>query len=269
MGSKLRLVFVLILFFSAMPAWAQTTDMVNGHPAVSGQALVKLRAPSAGVLNAIRLLVDADDFRQLESTLGLYVVHSRSNRVAALIALLQALPAVAFAEPDYIVRGSATPNDPNFPQQWSFNNTSVPGADIGATQAWDISTGSTANVVGVVDTGVDYTHPDLAANIWTAPTGFTVNLSWGAITCPAGSHGYNAIARTCDPRDDHYHGTHVSGTVGAAGNNGTGVAGVNWTTRIMGLKFLDASGSGSTSNAIDAIEFAIQVKARFAVLRHR
>ena len=96
------------------------------------------------------------------------------------------------------------------------------------------------------------------------PPAFTVNLSWGAITCPAGSHGYNAIARTCDPRDDHYHGTHVSGTVGAAGNNATGVAGVNWTTRIMGLKFLDSSGSGSTSNAIDAIEFAIQVKARFA-----
>jgi subtilisin family serine protease len=76
--------------------------------------------------------------------------------------------------------------------------------------------------------------------------------------------GYNAINRSCDPKDDHYHGTHVSGTIAATGNNGIGVSGVNWTTRIMGLKFLDSSGSGSTSNAIDAIEFAIQVKARFA-----
>ncbi len=178
--------------------------------------------------------------------------------------LLQSNPAVAYVEPDYIVNGSSTPNDPNFPQQWSFNNTSTLGADIGALQAWDISSGSTANVVGVVDTGIDYTHPDLAANVWAAPTDFTVSLGWGSITCPAGSHGYNAINRSCDPRDDHYHGTHVSGTIGAAGNNAVGVAGVNWTTRIMGLKFLDSTGSGSTSNAIDAIEFAIQVKAKFA-----
>ena len=135
------------------------------------------------------------------------------------------------------------------------------GADISAVSAWDTTTGSTAKVIGVVDTGIDYTHPDLAPNVWSAPAAFTVTLSWGQITCPAGSHGYNAIARSCDPRDDNQHGTHVSGTIGAAGNNAAGVAGVNWTTRIMGLKVLDSSGSGSTSDAIDAIEFAIQAKA--------
>jgi subtilisin family serine protease len=170
---------------------------------------------------------------------------------------------VGYAEPDYILRPVATPNDPYFPQEWALLNTSVPGADIGATNAWAITTGSTANVVGVVDSGIDYTHPDLAANVWAAPSGFTVQLASGAVTCPAGSHGYNAITRSCDPRDDNNHGTHVSGTIGAAGNNQAGVTGINWTTRIMGLKFIDSTGSGTTSGAIDAIEFALQAKQVF------
>jgi subtilisin family serine protease len=116
-------------------------------------------------------------------------------------------------------------------------------------------------VVGVIDTGIDYTHPDLAANAWSAPAAFSVSIGGATITCPAGSHGFNAIINSCDPKDDHNHGTHVSGTIGAVGNNATGVVGVNWTTRIMGLKFLNSAGSGSTSDAIKAIEFAIQAKA--------
>src|SRR5262249_52976624 len=83
------------------------------------------------------------------------------------------------------------------------------------------------------------------------------------ITCPAGSHGYNAVSNTCTPLDDNNHGTHTSGTIGARGNNTSGVVGVNWTTRIMGLKFLNASGSGNTADAIECIQFAIQAKQRF------
>src|SRR5205085_7448708 len=142
-------------------------------------------------------------------------------------------------------------------------NTSFPGADIGASLAWNVSTGSTTNLIGVVDTGIDYNHPDLAANVWSAPSQFTVSLSWGQITCPAGSHGYNAVARTCNPADDHSHGTHVSGTIGALGNNSLGVAGVNWTASVMGLKFLGSNGSGALADAVNAIEFAIQAKAAF------
>jgi serine protease len=135
--------------------------------------------------------------------------------------------------------------------------------------AWDITTGSTSNVVAVVDTGIDYTHPDLAANIWSAPHDFTVTIAGQTITCAANTHGFNAITNTCDPRDDNNHGTHVSGTIGAVGNNNQGVVGVNWTASIMGLKFLDKNGSGSTSNAINAIEFAIQAKAQFGGLGQR
>src|SRR4030095_773576 len=116
---------------------------------------------------------------------------------------------------------------------------------------------------GVVDTGVDYNHPDLVGNIWSAPSSFTVNIAGTDITCPAGSHGFNAITKSCDPLDDNNHGTHVSGTIGARGHNGTGVTGINWTTRIMGLKFLDASGSGTTVGAINAIDFAIKARQTF------
>ena len=138
------------------------------------------------------------------------------------------------------------------------------GADIDASTAWNTTTGSRAHVVGVVDTGVDYTHPDLAANMWSAPAAFQVTIGGVTITCQAGTHGFNAIARTCNPMDDHHHGTHVAGTIGAVGNNGLGVAGVNWVASMMALKFQGPGGTGYTSDAIAAIEFAIQAKAAFA-----
>jgi serine protease len=112
--------------------------------------------------------------------------------------------------------------------------------------------GTRGVVVGVVDTGVDYTHPDLAANVWSSAT--SIN------GCPAGTHGYNAINASCDPMDDHRHGTHVSGTIGAVGNNGIGVIGVNGTTQIMGLKFLGSGGSGAISDAVEAIDWAVRAK---------
>jgi subtilisin family serine protease len=76
------------------------------------------------------------------------------------------------------------------------------------------------------------------------------------ITCAAGTHGFNAITNSCDPFDDHFHGTHVAGTIGAVGNNGVGVTGINWFASMMGLKFLSSTGSGSLVDAINAIEFA-------------
>src|SRR5437588_47189 len=136
-------------------------------------------------------------------------------------------------------------------------------ADIDAVPAWDAARGSRNTVVGIVDTGIDYTHPDLAANVWSAPRAFTVMVGGLTITCAAGTHGFNAITRSCDPFDDHFHGSHVAGTIGAVGNNGTGVAGINWFASMMGLKFLSSAGTGTLVDAINAIEFAIQVKAAF------
>jgi subtilisin family serine protease len=132
--------------------------------------------------------------------------------------------------------------------------TGTPGVDVRAEAAWDVTTGSKSIIVGVVDSGVDYTHSDLAPNVWSNPG--------GTAGCPAGSHGYNAVASNCDPMDDvpASHGTHVSGILGAAGNNGIGVAGVNWTTNIMGLKAFDAAGNTNIARLIAAIDFAVRAK---------
>ena len=238
------------------------TESYQGKSVIANQVLVRLKSPSTAVTQLLETLLQADSVRQVGGAAGPVVFHSSKLNVSALLAVLAARTELFYAEPDYVIHSTAVPNDSLFPQLWGLQNTG--GADIRAVPAWDISTGSTAAVAAVVDTGIDYTHPDLAANVWSAPTAFTVTLNSGSITCPAGSHGYNAILHTCDPRDDHGHGTHVSGTIGAVGNNSTGVTGINWRTRIMGLKFLDSTGSGATSDAIDAIEFAIQTKLFFA-----
>jgi subtilisin family serine protease len=252
------------------PAQSRRTEMVNGYPAVANEVLVQfvdMPAAVAAQLPGIELQIDADLNRGVGRQ-GLRRFRSRTFDAETLLAFFRGQPGVVYAEPNYIVGKAVIPNDPEFPNLWGLHNTGqpilgipgTPDADIDAPEAWDISTGSSSIVVGVIDTGVDYNHPDLAANIWSAPTAFTV---FGSINCPAGSHGFNAITNTCDPFDDEGHGTHVSGTIGARGNNAQGVTGVNWVTRIIGGKFLDSSGFGSTADAIQAIDFMIQTKAFF------
>lgn len=189
---------------------------------------------------------DADiDFEEGVGGQGVRLFHSRSKNTEALVQQLSQRADVVYAEPNSIIHVDATPNDPQYSELYGLHNTSNPGADISAPLAWDLSKGSRNNVIGVVDTGVDYNHPDLAANMWSAPTAFTVIIGQRAITCGAGTHGFNAVTRTCDPMDDHSHGTHVSGTIGAVGNNGTGVVGVNWTASMMAIKMMDATGNGT------------------------
>jgi subtilisin family serine protease len=245
---------------------ASLREHVQGRLVAAGEVLVRFRANAANTLAQVRRDVDADDDRPVGRN-GWRLVHSRSRGAQALLTAMASRSDVIEAEPNYVLHTTAVPNDPFFSSMWGLSNSSHPNADIHAVAAWNVTTGSTANVVGVVDTGVDYNHPDLAANMWSAPTAFTVTVGGAdgrTITCPAGSHGYNATVGSCDPQDDNDHGTHTAGTIGAIGNNATGVAGVNWTTRIMALKFLDASGSGSVAAAIEAIDFAVQAKAAFA-----
>jgi subtilisin family serine protease len=270
---------VLLLSASLVAAWlapidavrvgAQSrTTIVNGHEAAAGEALVRFRTPPRP--GDLEREADADRVEPAGSQ-GARRVHSRSLDAVSLLKVLARRGDVLYAEPNYILRASVTPNDTYTGLLWGLVNTGqtiggqtgVAGADIAADQAWAITTGSRANVVGVVDTGIDYSHPDLAANVWSAPSSFSVTVGGATIACAAGTHGFNAIARTCNPMDDNNHGTHVSGTIGAQGNNGVGVAGVNWTASIMGLKFLDAVGNGTTADAINAIDFAVQVKQRF------
>jgi subtilisin family serine protease len=238
------------------PLLAQRPSTVfQGKRVVANEIIVRLgsNAPLSRIAGAA---ASGEVLKPIGNGLGLHLLHSDTRDVAALLSAFSRDPNVLYAEPNYILTANAVPNDASWPQLWGLQQIFAPAA-------WNITTGSTTYVAGVVDTGIDYTHPDLAANVWTAPSSFTVNINGASITCPAGSHGFNAIALSCDPMDDNNHGTHVSGTIGAVGNNSLGVAGVNWNARVMGLKFLDSTGSGAISDAINAIEFAIQVKALF------
>jgi subtilisin family serine protease len=254
------------------------TVVVNGGEAVAGEVLVKFRqALAERDQQQLDDQLDADQHHEVGGA-GVRRIHSRSHDTETLLTVLRHDARILYAEPNYIVHALAVPNDPRFSSLWGLRNlgqdigcgascfgsrTGVAGADIKADFAWDVSTGSRANVVAIVDTGIDYNHPDLAANVWSAPASFTVNIGGRAIVCAAGTHGFNAITNTCNPLDDNDHGSHTSGTVGAVGNNGVGVTGVNWVASIMGAKFLDSSGSGSTAGAINAIEFTIQAKQIF------
>jgi subtilisin family serine protease len=169
-------------------------------------------------------------------------------------------PNVEYAEPDYIYTVNSVPNDTYFGTLWGLLNSGqtggTSGADIKATSAWDLTKGSSDVVVAVIDSGIDYTHEDLAANIWVNP----VEIPGNGIDDDGNGyiddiHGIDTYNSDTNPMDDHGHGTHVAGTIGALGNNGTGVVGVNWNVRIIACKFLNAGGSGSTSDAVECLQY--------------
>ena len=199
--------------------------------------------------------------------------------VKEAIAELENSPYVAYAEPNYIISLSlpetdpagpdeagdfsalAFPNDPKFADQWGLSNTGqtggVSGADIKALKGWEITKGSDTIVVAVLDTGVDYTHPDLAGNIWINPGEIPNNgIDDDGNGYVDDVYGYDFINNDNDPMDDNGHGTHCAGIIGALGNNGIGVAGVNWKVKIMPLKFLRADGTGDTAASLNAIAYA-------------
>ncbi|HEV3229945.1 MAG TPA: S8 family serine peptidase [Solirubrobacteraceae bacterium] len=250
-----------------VPRGAEAADH-DATPYADDRVLVGFRA---GASAQERRVVQASPGALRSTRLGAgYLLRVRPGRVPSTVAGLATLPGVRYAEPDYRMQASATPNDPSFGQQWALQNTGqlingttsgTPGADLHALAAWDFATGSTGVVVAVADSGVDYTHPDLASNMWSND---------GTIGgCAAGTHGYDFIAATCNPLDntiaaadpaERSHGTHIAGIVGAVGNNATGIAGVDWTTRIMALKWLDANAGGSTSGLIAAMQWALAAK---------
>src|SRR5438552_9831672 len=180
---------------------------------------------------------------------GLQVLRvPEGESVQSLIARYQQSGLVEFAEPDYTGRVFATPDDPKYLDGtlWGLNNAGQKGgtadADIDAPEAWDVLTSASNIVVAVLDTGVRYTHEDLAANMWVNPND--------------GGHGFNALTGTNDPSDDNGHGTLMAGIIGAVGDNGIGVVGVAWRVQIMAAKCLDSVGNGSDSDLITCIDYA-------------
>ncbi len=174
---------------------------------------------------------------------------------------------VEYAEPNYLWSIDRAPDDPRYPELWGLHNAGqtggIAGADIGAEFAWDRFTGDAELLIGNLDTGTQYDHPDLAANIWTNPGEIPGNgLDDEGNGYVDDIHGYDFLNHDGDPRDDNGHGTHTAGTIAAVGNNGIGVTGVVWRARIVVLKFLGSSGSGPTSAAVEALEYATRLGVR-------
>ena len=255
----------------SLPAFASTHVLVGFEPGTP-QTLERTTEASVGARE--RAVVGA----------GTHLLTVAPGRVLSTVKALKERAVVRYAEPDWMLAADSIPNDPGFANQWGLYNTGqtidvdentsitgTPGADVKAPPAWDVATGSSTIVVGVVDTGIDYNHVDLAPNIWADPAPFDFHYTYtdssGAHSdtiCPVGSHGWDAIRHVCDPYDPANpgtHGTRTAGIIGARGNNGLGMAGVNWNARIIGLRWDQNSClCGYTTQAIEAIDYAVQAK---------
>ena len=185
--------------------------------------------------------------------------------VPVSVSVLKQSSSVKYAEPDYQRSRFLTPDDRLFAQQWGMNNTGqnggTVGADISAFDAWDIGIGSNSVIVAVTDTGIDYTHPDLAANMWvnTAELNGQTGVDDDGNGYVDDIYGYDVADSDGNPLDNNFHGTHVAGTIGAVGNNSRGVAGVCWNIKLMAVKIFPNAFAGTYDNwEIAGIEYAVK-----------
>ena len=242
---------------------ALLNSLVEGKDYSSSQVIVKTNLHAlAASTNYFQKLKDDGSMSILGKTQtnGYELWEFEDMNVGEIMDFLKDMPGIESVEPNYIVSKAQVPNDPSFTQLWGLNNTGqtggTPDADIDAAEAWDITTGSNV-LVGVIDTGVDYNHPDLINNIWTNPgeiAGDGIDNDGNGFIDDI--HGWDFAFNDADPFDGDGHGTHVAGTIAAQGNNGIGVSGVSWSAEILPIKFLDDTGFGSIFNAIQAVEYA-------------
>lgn len=261
---------------------------------VEGELLVKFKgqAPSkmmfkSGVGAEIIKKFDISSTSRDGNDGELCHVKLKGVSVKDALAIAQSNSNIEYAEPNYIIRvpedqigrdSSATngvtvssegtkPNDLKN-ELWGLKNEGQgggkPGADISAEMAWNITTGSKTNgpLIAVIDTGVDINHQDLINNIYTNPGEIPNNgIDDDGNGYIDDVHGYNFNGKNADPMDNHSHGTHCAGTIGAEGNNGIGITGVNWDAQILPIKFMNRGG-GSTADAIEAVIYATKMGAK-------
>ena len=272
---------------------AMTTGLVAAEaPHVPGEIIVKFKAGQeknffkSRALSSLGIKGQRDINLSYDKLSVLKVSDDKS--LSSTLAALKNNPNIEFAEPNFIYSVNpikankdlvkklqkspftdflaATPDDPDFGKLWGMRNTGsnepkgkagVEGADINALKAWDITRGSRAVRIAVIDTGVDYTHPDLVSNMWVNSKEIPNNgIDDDANGYIDDVYGYDFANNDSDPMDGNGHGTHCSGTIGAVHNNQTGVSGVMADVSIMAVKFLGDDGSGSLEGAIKAIDYA-------------
>jgi len=264
------------------PQWFKNATLPAITPAVANlqrsQWIVELKPAQTATL---RNVDDAAKFIRVPGTRvdvimglgeqGVFLVRGFGNP-AAIKNSIQRLPAVASISTNNVVRASTWSNDPESSKLWGLNNqgqvingvAGTPDADIDLPEALAHATIQTQVVVGIVDTGIDYNHPDLRDNMWKNPGEIAGNNrdddGNGFID---DVYGFNFVNNTGNPMDDDEHGTHVAGTIAASLNNSQGVAGIaSGAAKLMAIKFLDANGSGTYANAIRALNYATMMSSR-------
>ena len=273
------LICLLLVLLSVDGGWAQ--NRIKGkRRAVPGEIIIKYRAGVAESAQRSGEQYAGLQFLRSSAALG-FIVCKTSKSVDAILQQCQADPNIEYAEPNYylyavetipegepfaVKQGSTrVPNDPRFGDQWNMNNSN--DADIDGPEAWVTQTGSNDVLVAVIDTGVDYDHEDLKEQMWVNPGESGNGKERNGVDDDNNGYkddyrGWNFASDNNDPYDDNQHGTHCAGVVGAVGNNGKGVAGVNWRVKIMALKFLGRDGSGTTEDAAEAIIYAAKMGAK-------
>ena len=234
---------------------------------VPDEVLVRFRAgTSAARRNTLHAAAGATVVRQFRTVPDLHLI--KLPVTARALAHYGASPDVLYVERNHAITLQRMPDDPRFvegdPGVWGLDMVPLFGdADIDGPEAWDITTGSRDVVVATIDSGIDYTHEDLAANMWRNEAdcnGDGVDNDGNGFVDDC--YGIAPINGNSDPMDDHSHGTHVAGIIGAVGNNGIGVVGVNWNVRLMPCKMFDADGYGSLAAAIACLDYIAIMKDR-------
>lgn len=252
--------FLTVAFLFTSQTWTTLAQACEGEDCHD----FLIRFSSRATPEQMSQVLSQEDLQEVQFFPGSKIYRVEGLSPESSTKILQRLnekKSVAYAEPNYLVEATRTPNDPYYSDQWALNNTGqsggTVGADIDIDSVWNNLTGSDV-VVAIIDTGIDYTHPDLAANMWhnanEIPNNSIDDDNNGYVD---DYYGYNFWYYNGDPDDDHFHGTHVAGTIGAVGDNGIGVTGINWNAKLMAVKFLNSSGSGYLSDAISAIEYAV------------
>lgn len=240
---------------------------------VPNEVLVKFKATIQSA-QALSALTDAGlNSQGLIEQIGVYHCSiTNSQSVHAAVEACLASPLVEYAEPNYIyaipqmtAAARETPDDPSFDDLWGLHNSN--DADIDAPEAWEVQKGNRSVIVAIIDTGIDYEHEDLRVHIWRNAGESGDGKENNGLDDDNNGYvddwrGWNFERDSNDPLDAHGHGTHVAGTVGAVGNNGIGVVGVNWQVTLMPLRFIGADGFGEADDAIRAILYAADNGAR-------